>query len=119
VRSFRYLGDPLCLVACIGYAANRWLVPAEMKGAFFSGYFADLLLIPAALPIVLWLHRRLGLRRDDRVPTVAEVGLHLALWGCVAEFVGPHVFAWTVADPRDLLAYAAGAVLATGYWHCA
>lgn len=117
--TFRYHGDPLCIAACFAYAVNRWLVPASWKGAFLSGYFSDVLLIPAALPLMLWLHRRLGLRRDDGAPTIGEVALHLAMWAMAAELIGPWLFSWTTGDPRDLLAYAAGAAIATGYWHLA
>jgi hypothetical protein len=105
---FRYALDPLCAAACLLYATNRWLVPATVKGSFLRGHFNDLLLIPAALPLVLWVQRRLALRRGDEPPGLGEVGLHTVLWACMAEFVAPSFTAHAVADWRDLFAYAAG-----------
>lgn len=119
MKPFRYFTDPLCVIACVCYAVNRWMVPAAWKGVFLSGYFSDLLLIPAALPFALWLNRRLGMRRDDRVPQLNEIVFHLVIWAVAAELIGPWLFSWTTADARDLVAYAAGAVVATGYWHSA
>ena len=56
---FRYALDPLCLLACGLYAANRWVIRPHFSGLFWHGYSTDFLLIPAALPLLLWLYRRL------------------------------------------------------------
>ena len=57
------------------------------------GYFNDTLFIPAALPLMLWLHRRLGLRDSDARPEWPEIGLHLAVWSVATEAVAPLLFA--------------------------
>jgi len=116
VRRFRYLADPLCLVACAAYGANRWLVPFSWKGAFLLGHFNDLLLIPAALPPWLWVLRRLGLRNDDTTPTWSEIALTTLLWSIAAELVAPHLFAHAVGDRWDVAAYTGGAVAAGLLW---
>jgi hypothetical protein len=116
VRSFRYALDPLCLAAGAAYAANRWLLPATLKGPFLRGHFADLLLIPAALPLVLWLQRRLGLRTHDQRPEAGEVLLHLVVWSVAAEGIGPRLFARATGDTWDVAAYAAGAAAALVWW---
>lgn len=117
MRRFRYALDPLCLAACTGYAANRWLVPAAWKGPFLTGHFSDLLLIPAALPGVLWLQRRLGWRTADAPPGWPEIGLHLAAWSVAAELLAPHLFARATGDWWDVAAYAGGAAIAGLWWN--
>lgn len=116
---FRYAGDPLCLAACAAYAANRWLVPWALKGFFLRNYFADTLLIPAALPLMLWLHRRLGLRPADTSPRWSEILLHTAVWSVAAELIAPHLFARATGDPWDVAAYTGGALLSGLIWQFA
>jgi hypothetical protein len=74
-------------------------------------------LIPCALPPVLWLHRRLGLRRDDDPPGLGEITAHLIFWSILFEWIGPHLVARAVGDPLDVLAYAAGAVVGAVWWN--
>ena len=115
--AFRYWCDPLCIAACIAYAVNRWLLkPHFAMGPFMRGHFADCLLIPAALPLVLWLQRRLGLRSHDAMPTGGEILLHLAVWTFIAEGAGPWLTHHGTADWRDVLAYAAGAAASYVLW---
>lgn len=116
MNRFRYARDPLCVVACVCYAANRWFVPLALKGIFLRSYFADTLLIPAALPLMLWLHRRLGLRAADSRPHWSEIFLHVAVWSVAAELVAPHLFARATGDPWDVAAYAGGALLSGLIW---
>lgn len=111
---FRYARDPLCVGACLLYALNRWLVLPRIASPFLHGQFADLLLIPAALPVVLWLQRRLGLRPHDHPPLWREITSHFLVWSVLFEAVGPHILPAT-ADLLDVAAYAAGA-LASGFW---
>lgn len=117
MKRFRYLADPLCLLACSAYAINRWLIPVSMKGPFLSGHFDDLLLIPAALPPWLWALRRLGLRIDDAPPRWSEIGFTLLLWSIAAELVAPRLFAHATGDIWDVAAYAAGTVVSGLLWH--
>jgi hypothetical protein len=113
---FRYALDSLCLAACALYAVNRWLVKPHVSSPFLRGHFNDLLLIPCALPLVLWLQRRLGLRLHDEAPSLAEVALHLAVWTLIAEWIGPRWMHRGVADGWDAAAYTAGAVVALIAW---
>lgn len=119
MKAFRYARDPLCMAACACYALNRWVVPAGMKGAFLRNHFDDTLLIPAALPLMLWLHQRLGLRPVDARPTWPEIGLHFVVWSIAAEGIAPHLFAHATGDPWDVAAYAAGALVAGLVWQWA
>lgn len=119
MKRFRYACDPLCRLACAGYVLNRWLVPLALKGWFLRGYFNDLLLIPAALPLILWVHRRSGLRSADTRPGWREIGLHLAAWSVAAELIAPHLFTRAIGDPWDVAAYAGGALLSGLIWQLA
>ena len=115
-RPFRYAFDPLCLAACALYAANRWLVKPHVESPFLRGHFDDLLLIPCALPLVLWAQRRLGLRAHDEPPTPGEIAMHLAAWTVIAEWIGPRWLHRGVADAWDAASYALGAALAFVVW---
>lgn len=98
------------------YLGARLWLRAIFPGGFWHNQFTDLLLIPAALPIILWLQRRIGLRCHDSRPTWTEVALHLVVWALAAELIAPHLFATATGDWRDVAAYAAGAVVAGGWW---
>jgi hypothetical protein len=115
-RAFRYARDPLFIAACLLYAANRLLVKPHVTSAFFRGHFNDLLLIPCALPPVLWIQRRLGIRHHDQRPLAGEIAAHLCIWALIAEGVGPYWLHRGVSDPYDVLVYIAGAVIAYFIW---
>jgi hypothetical protein len=90
---------------------------AHVGGVFLRGHFNDLLLIPAALPLALWVQRRLGVRGDDARPRWSEIALHVGVWSIAAEWLMPHVTARATGDWRDVVAYAVGAVAAGCWWH--
>jgi len=113
---FRYLRDPLFLVGCIAYFVNRRLVKPHLHSGFFHSHFNDVWLIPCALPPILWLHRRLGLRPHDRVPNNSEITTHLVFWSVLFEWIGPKFAPHTTGDPRDVLAYVVGAAVAGLWW---
>jgi len=117
VSRFRYGADAVCLAAGAAYGLNRWLVKPAFPGGFVHDHFNDLLLIPAALPLVLWIDRRLGWRRDDRMPTAGEVTLHVVVWSLVCEWIGPHFLHHGTGDFGDVCAYVAGAAVAWAWWN--
>jgi hypothetical protein len=116
VKPFGYGRDPLCLIAIGLYALNRWGVKPQVNLPFLHDHFNDLLLIPAALPLILWVQRRLGWRDHDRSPDPKEIALHLVVWSLIAEVAGPHFFDHATGDWRDITAYASGAVFAWAWW---
>jgi hypothetical protein len=118
VKRFGYVRDPLCLLACASYAANRWMLRplGWASGPFMRGHFNDTLFIPAALPLMLWLHRKLGLRTDDTPPSWREIGLHFALWSIAAEAIAPLFIKRATGDWLDVAAYAAGAIVSGCVW---
>lgn len=117
MRRFGYLSDGLFLCSVALYAINRWEIKPHTHSPFFHGQFSDVLMIPAALPVLLFCQRKLGLRRHDRVPEIAEVFLYLTLWSAMFEFVGPYWLHWTTGDPLDVIAYLAGAIGSAVWWH--
>jgi len=116
VSRFRYAWDPVCLAACGGYTVNRWMIPLSFKGYFLRNYFNDTLLIPAALPLVLWLHQKFKWRPAEARPTWSEIVLHWAVWSVAAEVVAPHFFARATGDVWDVAAYGGGAIIAGLIW---
>jgi ubiquinone/menaquinone biosynthesis C-methylase UbiE len=116
VTRFRYGLDPLCLLAGGLYAVCRWLIRPHTASVFWHAYSTDYLLIPAALPLWLWVLRKLGLRAGDFFPTWREIGLVFAVWSIAAEATAPHLFRTATGDWFDVLAYAVGAVIAGAWW---
>jgi len=114
---FGYVRDRLFLLAAAGYALNCWLLKPIFASPFLRGHFDDLLLIPAALPVVLWLQRRIGLRTHDRHPTWMEVMLHLVSWSVICEFIGPFWLRLGTADVWDVVAYSLGGIAAWVWWN--
>ncbi len=117
MKKFRYALDPVCLLACASYALNRWWLRQAVGGEFLRNHFNDLLFIPAALPLMLWVQRQLGLRTHDERPTWAEVGLHFVVWSIAAEGIAPLLFKSAVGDWRDVVAYGVGAAVAGAWWN--
>jgi hypothetical protein len=115
MKRFGYWRDPLFLAGCAGYVLNRWLVKPHVHSPFLRGQFNDCLLIPCALPLLLWFHRKLGLRPHDGFPTASEIGFHLVVWSVLFEIIGPHLMRVT-GDVRDIVAYVAGGLVAWCWW---
>ncbi len=116
MNRFRYASDPLCVASCVLYCVNRWLLKPHIASTFLHGYFNDTLLIPAALPFVLWFQRKLRLRQSDNAPDWTEILFHLVIWSVLFEWIGPHIMHVT-GDPWDVVAYFAGGLLAWTWWN--
>lgn len=114
-----FLRDPVFLVATGLYATNRWLLVPLLPRApeFFRSHFNDVLLIPAALPVLLAIYTALGLRQGTAPATWRENLAHLALWSLILEWAGPRWLRMGTADPWDVVAYLAGALIAGAIWH--
>jgi len=115
VKRFGYVFDPIFLISCALYAANRWLIKPHCQIAFFHNWFNDVLLIPCALPPLLLAHRMLRLRTHDQPPTFAEVAAHVIGWSILFEVIGPWIMP-TTGDPWDAVAYACGGTAAFLCW---
>ena len=114
---FGYWRDLLFLLASGAYALNRWVLKPLIPSPFLHNHFNDLLLIPAALPVMLWIQRILGLRKHDQVPTWPEVLMHWAIWSIVCEWIGPFYCHMGVADIWDVASYGVGGIVAGLWWN--
>lgn len=103
-------------MGCLLYVANSVWLASGGGGAIARGYFNDFLMIPCALPFILWIHSLLGWREKDAYPTLSELLGHLVVWSIVAELIGPRLVSGAVSDVHDVLAYAGGAVVAGLWW---
>ncbi len=116
MKRFGYGTDWVCLASWALYALNRFAIDPALKGPFMRDHFNDLLLVPAVLPLVLWVQRRLGLRADDAPPRALEVALHVCAWSFMAEVIAPLLTQRATGDVLDVAAYTAGALGAWCLW---
>jgi hypothetical protein len=127
MNRFGYLHDRLCVSSLAAYALNRLFVLPHLTGAvhthlpwawpFLHSHLDDLLLMPAALPVVLWLQHLTGLRNHDRPPGWREMLAHLFIWSVMCKIIGPDYFHIGVADPWDVLFFAGGGIAACFWWN--
>ncbi|MCU0705338.1 MAG: hypothetical protein MUF18_15305 [Fimbriiglobus sp.] len=116
---FRYLRDPLFL-ACVGvYLVNRLVLKRVWEMGFFHESLNDLICLPFWVPVMLWVMRKVKLRRHDGPPEVMEVVIPLVVWAWVFEVILPATDwfgRYCVADERDILWYAVGAAGGWAWW---
>ena len=115
---FGYGRDPLFL-GCLGlYLVNRLLIKPHLSvySSFFHGHLDDILFVPVALPVFLFVYRQIGLRPDDEPPRFWEMGWHLLVWSIFFKWFAPVTLHRGVADPVDLLCYGGGGLAACAFW---
>ena len=117
MNRFRYLRDGLFLISCSLYALNRWVIEPHTHNAFMRFHFNDMLLMPAALPVLLWMQRRLRLRSMDDPPTWGEIALYTVFWSILFEVIGPHLLRRATGDPWDVVVYCIGGLGAGLWWN--
>jgi len=116
---FRYLRDPLFVGSVIVYFVNRFLIKRLVVGGFVHDHLNDLICIPFWVPIMVFLLRRAGLRRDDDPPHADEILIPLVMWSAIFELYLPHVKYFerlALADYADIFYYALGALAASVFW---
>jgi len=94
------------------YVIHRWALPTEL----LRGWFHDVLFLPAAMPWFMGLERLIGLRRDDDYPSAGEMAVYFIVWSIAVEGIGPMFWKSATSDVRDVLAYAAGALICWLAW---
>src|SRR5271156_2051362 len=117
-EAFRYWRDPVFLISLATYAINRLLIKPNLHhySPLFHGHLNDTLTVPVALPIYLYVYRRIGFRPDDEPPRWWEVALHVAVWVVFFEWFGPAVLPHGVGDPLDDFSMAGGVLAAWALW---
>ena len=117
MKKFAYLGDGLFLLSCSLYSLNRWIIKPHTHNAFLRFHFNDMLLMPAALPVLLWLQRNLRLRTIDDPPTWGEIALYTVFWSILFEVIGPRWLRLGTSDPWDVVVYFVGGIAAGLWWN--
>ena len=117
---FAYLKDPLFLLCLATYCIHRGMVAGGISLPLLQSHLNDLICIPFWVPIMLWGERRLGLRRHERPPNAIEIIIPLIVISAAYEVIIP--YCWerhvnTVPDPKDILAYCIGSLIATIVWN--
>lgn len=121
-KRFYYFKDRLFLLCVIIYILNRFIAKPLTAGKieFFSSYVNDLICFPFWLPIVFYLTRLIRLRWHDGPPNHFELLFYFLVWSYMFEVIGPafgSFYNYPVADPWDVVCYAAGTVVAGLYWN--
>ncbi len=111
--------DPICLAAWGAYVLNRFVLAPQFGAElpFLREHFNDSLLIPAALPLLVWARFRVGLRDENSPPSWREVLLWCAGWSLVFEWLGPRFLHYSVGDWGDVAAYFIGGIIAALWWN--
>jgi len=117
VKRFAYLRDGLFLSSCFLYTLNRWGIKPHTHNPFIRFHFNDLLLMPCALPVLLWMQRGLRLRTIDNPPAWNEIALYTVFWSIFFEVIGPHLLRRTTGDPWDVVVYFVGGIGAGLWWN--
>ena len=117
--TFGYWRDPVFLVCLVIYVINRLVIKPSLHSysPFFHGHLNDSLTVPVALPIYLFVYRKINFRPDDQPPRWWEVVLHAAVWIVFFEWFGPKVLHQGVYDPTDSWCLAGGGLVAWAIWH--
>lgn len=93
------------------------MIKPHTHNAFMRFHFNDLLLMPCALPVLLWLQRGLRLRTTDDPPSWNEITLYTVFWSILFEVIGPHLLRRATGDPWDVLVYFIGGIGAGLWWN--
>ena len=117
--TFLYLRDPLFWSASLLFALNRFLLKPRLGShwPFLRNHFNDCFLIPAALPVLLWIFRKLKLRAHDAPPAWREVLEWTIIWSLAFEWAFPRFLHLGTSDWRDAFCYLTGAVFAGFWWN--
>ena len=89
----------------------------ETFTSFLHSHFNDCLLIPAALPVVLWIQHLVRLRLEDKPPLWQEMFLHLIVWSVICKYLGPHHLHIGTPDVWDVTCYFMGGVISCLWWN--
>jgi len=116
---FKYLRDPLFLVCFTSYFVNRWIIKPCFPNDFSRNSLNDVICIPFWVPIMLFMMRKLSLRRNDDPPSGSEILIPLILWSWFFEAYLPFVPFFkhlATSDYHDIMSYTIGALASAIFW---
>jgi hypothetical protein len=116
---FLYWRDGLFLFSVLIYLVNKLVFKAIFAGGFCHAYVNDLLCISFNLPPILWLLRRIGIRKHDRPPGGSEIMVAVVAFSLVFEVWLPmsHIRSrYIYGDPWDVACYTANGLLSGIWW---
>ena len=115
---YKHVRDPLFIVAIVLYCVNKFILQrySFINGTFIESYMSDILLVPVLLPVLIWVVAKAGWRSLSMRPSHWEILATLIPVIAVCEYIGPVYLGKGVADPFDILAYAAGGSVSWLYW---
>ncbi len=116
---FRYLKDPFFLTCFTVYWLHRVARQWNCSTSLLDAYLNDVICVGFWVPIILWGHRKIGLRKHDDVPAALEIVIPAIIWAFAFEVLLPASPRWSryaVADPNDVCCYFAGGLAAMVYW---
>ena len=119
MKPYRYLRDPLFVFCFVLYFLNRLVIKPFLPNTFSRSYLNDVICIPFWVPIMLFLIRKVGLRRDDSPPRSYEILIPLLIWSYFFESVAPYTRQYrglAFGDPADILCYGLGALVGAVFW---
>ncbi len=114
--NYRPLKDAVFLAAMGLFLLNQAVLKPLIGEGFVQFHWNDLLLVPCAMPLVVWLHQVCGLREGGCAPTFAEIAGHLVIWAVLFEFLGPRLMVHPVGDWKDVACYWLGGIVAWLFW---
>jgi hypothetical protein len=117
---FKYLADPLFLFCFTLYFVNRCVLKPHFHNAFLHDSLNDVICIPFWIPIMLFIMRKMRLRKDDAPPRGSEILIPLILWSWFFEAYLPFVPFFkhlATSDYQDILRYTEGALFAASFWN--
>ena len=116
---FAYLLDGLFVTSAVIYLVNKFVFKEIFSHGFCHAYVNDLICIPFNLPPMLWVLRRLGLRLDDRPPSLWEIAGAVVAFSFVFEVWLPMVpvhSRYIYSDPWDVVCYTFSGIVGALWW---
>lgn len=118
-RHFRYLCDPLFLLAAAAWFVNRILEETGYSPQVLQCYLNDAVCIPLWVPVILVITRRSGWRQHDDPPEILEIVVPLLTIAAIFELllpVAPGFAGRAISDPTDIHCYVAGSLAGRWFW---
>ena len=116
---FKYLLDPIFLGSLFLYIFSKFIMldNSNIVYNFWNYYLSDILLVPVALPILLFALRLIRIRKNDLAPNFLEILIPLIVWSITFEIVAPLFVSSATGDFFDILAYTGGGLISWYLWN--